>query len=60
MEQNMKKRMPIKEHPYEHQQRAYEFVLRVFEMGPEVRKHKDPSQVRMVRESIYERKKSSP
>jgi len=30
MEQNMKKRMPIKAHPYEHQQRAYEFACRMF------------------------------
>jgi hypothetical protein len=57
MEQKDSNRMPIKAHPYEHQRRAYEFVLHVFEMGPGVRKYEDPNQMRMVRKGISERKK---
>jgi predicted helicase len=30
MEQNMTNRMPVKAHPYDHQQRAYEFACRQF------------------------------
>jgi len=30
MEQNMTNRMPVKAHPYEHQQKAYEFARRFF------------------------------
>ena len=30
MEQNMTNRMPVKVHPYEHQQKAYEFAYRLF------------------------------
>jgi len=56
MEQNMTNRMPVKAHPYEHQQRAYEFVLRVFEMGPEVRKTENLDQMRLVREYVSEGK----
>jgi len=48
--------MPVKAHPYEHQQRAYEFVLRVFEMGPEVRKTENLDQMRLVREYVSEGK----
>ena len=30
MEQNMTNRMPVKAHPYDHQQKAYEFACRLF------------------------------
>jgi len=30
MEQNITNRMPVNAHPYDHQQRAYEFVCRLF------------------------------
>ena len=30
MEQNMTNRIPVKAHPYEHQQKAYEFACRQF------------------------------
>ena len=56
MEQNITNRMPVKAHPYDHQQRAYEFACRLFGLKTEVSKTENLDQMRLVREFVSEGK----
>ena len=56
MEQNMTNRMPVKAHPYEHKQKAYEVACRLFGLKTEVRKTENLDQMRLVREYVSEGK----
>ena len=56
MENNQINRMPIRAHPYEHQQKAYEFACRLFGLKTEVSKTENLGQMRLVREYVSEGK----